>query len=273
MKIKANGITMNYELAGQGNVLVLIHGAADNLNGWYNQVPALSQHYKVLTYDVRGHGQTDITNAAYSYDLWAEDLYALLQALNLPWAYVLGYSMGGPIAATLALKHPEKGRALILSNTGSAAYQSVAAQQNMQERRRLQLEALQKEGMLGIYKFRLAGMVFSPGFAEKNPKVVEKYREILLQNRPEGCLKVYQSMGQSTPPDFSQLRGPTLIIAGEHDPASGPDTAKAMQRAIPGSEVVIFPTGHASAQERPKEYNEAVLSFLRRVEGKAAKRS
>ena len=60
MKIKANNISINYEVAGSGEWLTLIHGAGDNLNAWYNQVPAFSQHYQVLTYDVRGHGQTEL---------------------------------------------------------------------------------------------------------------------------------------------------------------------------------------------------------------------
>ena len=66
MKIKANGIVMNYELAGEGPCLVLIHGAGDNLKMWYNQVPIFSQHYQVLTYDVRGFGQTQGPEGEYS---------------------------------------------------------------------------------------------------------------------------------------------------------------------------------------------------------------
>lgn len=83
MKIKANGIEMNYNLAGQGKTIVLVHGFSDNLNMWFNQAPVLSKHYQVLTYDVRGFGKTQISDVAYSMDLFADDLYALLHALNM----------------------------------------------------------------------------------------------------------------------------------------------------------------------------------------------
>jgi pimeloyl-ACP methyl ester carboxylesterase len=90
MKITANGTSMNYQIAGDGDWLVLIHGAGDNLQAWYNQVPAFSKQYKVLTYDTRGHGQTDVTEREYTTGTWADDLHALLIALGVRRASVLG---------------------------------------------------------------------------------------------------------------------------------------------------------------------------------------
>ena len=121
MKIKANGISMNYELSGSGRCFTLIHGAGDNLNAWYNQVPVFSQHYRVLTYDVRGHGQTELPEVELSAELWVEDLRALLEALNISEIILLGYSMGGAIALEFALTHSKMVTALILSNTGVQA--------------------------------------------------------------------------------------------------------------------------------------------------------
>ena len=83
MKITANGISMNYELNGSGRNLTLIHGGGDNLNAWYNQVPVFSKRYQVLTYDVRGHGQTELPTGPIDKGLWVEDLYALLKALRI----------------------------------------------------------------------------------------------------------------------------------------------------------------------------------------------
>ena len=94
MKIIANGISMNYELIGSGKCLTLIHGAGDNLNAWFNQVPAFSQRYRVLTYDVRGHGQTEMTEEELTTELWVDDLYALLKGLNVSQTFLLGHSMG-----------------------------------------------------------------------------------------------------------------------------------------------------------------------------------
>ena len=264
MEIEANGISINYEITGSGDCLVLIHGAGDNLNAWYNQVPVFSQGYRVLTYDVRGHGQTELAEGDYSLDIWADDLYALLKALSIDRANILGFSMGGGIAATLAIKHPEVVKTLVLSNSGAPGLMSEEDTKRMTERRQAQMEAFEKEGMLGIFKFRRT-TTFSPGFADKNPDVMERYKAILLQNRPEGYRKVMESMGRRGPIDFSKIACPTLIIVGEHDASTGPEAGKALQKLIPGSEVKIFPTGHAAAIEQPEDYNKTVLSFLARL--------
>ncbi|MFC1862095.1 alpha/beta fold hydrolase [Chloroflexota bacterium] len=261
MKIEANGISMNYEVTGSGDYLVLIHGAGDNLNAWHNQVPVFSKDYRVLTYDVRGHGQTELAEGKYALDIWTNDLYALIKALGTSKVYILGYSMGGMIAATLALKHPEVVKALVLSNTGGASVMTEKAKQQMEERHRVQKEVFEKEGMLGIFKMRTTTM-FSPGFAEKNPDVMGKYRAILLQNRVEGYRKVMESMSNRSPIDFAKITCPTLIIVGEHDISSSPEAGKILHRLIPSSELKIFPTAHAAAMEQPEEYNKTVLAFL-----------
>jgi 3-oxoadipate enol-lactonase len=262
MKIIANGISMNYELIGSGRCLTLIHGAGDNLNAWFNQVPAFSQRYRVLTYDVRGHGQTEMTEEELTTELWVDDLYALLKGLNISETFLLGHSMGGAIALQFAVTHPEMIKALILSNSAMATRRSEEEMREMQAHRQAQIEAIKKEGMEAEYRDRLTRM-FSPGFVKKNPEAVEQYRLILLQNKPEGYLRVMQRMGRpGTSPDLSKISCPTLIITGEHDPFSGPAAAKATQQTIRGSQVKVFPAGHAPALEMPQDYNETILTFL-----------
>ena len=120
MKIYANEFNMNYELTGEGTCLVLIPGFTDNLTIWYKQVPEFSKHYQVLTYDFRGHGQTETPDGEFSMELFADDLYALLKTLNIENACVLGYSMGGRIALEFALKYPEITSGLVMANMGVA---------------------------------------------------------------------------------------------------------------------------------------------------------
>ena len=79
MKLRTNSILVNYELTGNGECLVLIHGAGHNLNGWYFQVPACSKRYQVLTYDVRGHGETELGELEGSQETWADDLFLINQ--------------------------------------------------------------------------------------------------------------------------------------------------------------------------------------------------
>jgi pimeloyl-ACP methyl ester carboxylesterase len=268
MKIEANGISMNYEVAGEGDWLVLIHGAGDNLQTWFNQVPAFSKEYRVLTYDTRGHGLTDVTEGEYTTGMWADDLYALLNILGARRASVLGYSLGGMIAATLATEHPEMVQALMLAGVAGAAV-GLGDRQTWEERRRAQMELLEKEGMTGIFKQRTdaaTSTIFSPGFVETNPGVIDKYRETFLPTRVEGYRKVLESMGRrGRPVDFSKINCPVQIIVGAYDLWSGPEAGRVLQQRMPGSELVILPTGHACQIERSVEFNETVLSFLGRA--------
>jgi len=266
MKIQANGISVHYEIVGDGDWLVLVHGAGDNLQTWYNQVPAFSKEYKVLTYDARGHGQTDVSQGEYTTGVWADDLHALLNVLGARRASVVGYSLGGMIAATLASEHPEAVDALVLAGVAGAAV-GLGDRQTWERRRNTQIELLEKEGMAGILKERIDQVnstMFSPGFAEKHPDVISKYEEIFPVTKAEGYRKVLESMGRrGRPVDFSRISCPVLVIVGAYDLWSGPEAGKVLQQRIPGSELIILPTGHACQIEQPAEFNEAVLSFLR----------
>jgi 3-oxoadipate enol-lactonase len=266
MKIMANGISTNYEIVGSGKCLTLIHGAGNNLNAWFNQVPAFSERYRVLTYDVRGHGQTELPEGELTIELWVEDLYALLKALNINETFLLGHSMGGAIALQFTLTHPKMVKALILSNSGGVTPRGVGNRsedmRQMAASRQAQVEAIKKDGMEVVIKDRFSRM-FSPGFMEKNPETAKWYKSVLLQNKPEGYLRVMERMGgrPAVPPDLSKITCPTLVIGGEYD-FGGPAAAKATQEAIRGSQLKVFPTGHAPAIEVPKEYNKTVLTFL-----------
>lgn len=258
MKIHANGIAMNYELAGEGHCLALIHGAGDNLHMWYNQVPAFSQQYRVLTYDVRGFGETELPEGELSMTLLAEDLYELLQALRVEEAFVLGYSMGGRIALELALAHPEVVSALVLANSGVGAGPRTP---EAEERRRTLLSLLEK-GDLETVAEQMTVNSFSPAFKERDLQAFQRYKEVKLRNDPRGFARLWGALVTAAAPDPSRLSCPTLIIAGERDSFMAMEAAQAVQAAIPGSRLEVLPTGHAAAIEAPGDFNRIVLDFL-----------
>jgi len=266
MKIKANGISMNYEVTGSGQWLTLIHGAGDNLGAWWNQVPVFSRHYRVLTYDVRGYGQTETPAREYTTDILVQDLYELLKALGIKETYVLGYSMGGRIALGLVLSHPEMVKALILANSGVAPVQrSEDEMKEMARLRQQRLETVEKHGLEPIMDESTA-MVFSPGWPEKNRKVYERYKTIRLKNDAKAYLVAMKAMlWGAPPPDVSGLKCPTLIISGEKDGLMGAESGRASQKLIRGSQLKVMATGHASAIEKPEEFNSTVLAFLARL--------
>jgi len=263
MRIKANGISMNYEVTGNGRWLTLIHGAGDNLEAWWNQVSVFSQHHRVLTYDVRGYGQTETPPGEYTTDILVQDLYELLKALGINGTYVLGYSMGGRVAVELTLSHPELVKALIISNSGMAPHPAQPkGDARMMKLRQERMKTFEKHGLESTMDESTA-MVFSPGWSEQNLEVFEHYKRIRLKNDPEAYLVAMRAMVWRMPhPDVSGIRCPTLIIAGEKDSLMGAESGRATQELIAGSHLKIMATGHASAIENPQEFNSIVLAFL-----------
>ena len=267
MKLQTRVANLNYEITGSGDPLVLVHGAGDNMGAWYNQVPEFSKQYSVITPDVRGHGDTVVTDGDYSVDACVEDIYQLIKSLGFESAAVLGYSMGGGIVTNLTLKHPAIVRALVISNSGGGLGPPPTPEQQRQreERQKLSREALERGDMETLFKDRLANS-FSPGYADNGPKdQIEKYRAVFMANDPKEYLKRTQAGGAAGSPDYSKISCPTLIIVGEYDQNSGPAAGEAMQKLISGSQLKVFRTGHASPIEVPEEYNKTVLGFLASV--------
>lgn len=259
MKVRANGILMNCELAGEGTCLVLIHGAGDNLHMWYNQVPVFSKDLRVLTYDVRGFGETEMPESEVSMNILAEDLHELLRALSIDEAFVLGYSMGGRIGLQLALQHPQTVKALVLANSGVGAARRPPAE--AEERRRALVSQLER-GDIEAVSEQMAVNSFSPGFKERDPETFQRYKDVKLRNDPRGFARLWGAMATASPPDLSRLSCPVLIIAGEQDGFMTLDAARASQAAIPESRLEVLPTGHAAALEAPEDFNRIVLDFL-----------
>jgi pimeloyl-ACP methyl ester carboxylesterase len=262
MKIKVNGIEMNYDLSGKGENLVLIHGFTDNLNMWYNQVPEFSKHYQVLRYDVRGFGQTEKSPGPFSMDLFADDLHGLLRTLGLPSACVLGYSMGGRIALEFCLKYPQEATGLVLANSVVGAPSTPEREQRM----KMMMEMIQA----GNNEFIAETMTvysFSPGFKEKDPARFNQYKAIKLQNDPLGYLPVMTAMGAAAlvPVDLNRIKCPVLMLAGTADNFMPLNVAEEMHKKLKGAVLKTFSTGHITAIETPNEFNETVLAFLNKT--------
>ena len=269
MRVKANGIEMEAELQGQGPVLVLIHGFSDNLTMWYNQVPVFSKTNRVLVYNVRGHGGTETSEIEIGMDLLSEDLRALLDALEIEKACVLGYSMGGRIGLGFALKYPGRTAGLILANSGIMGpdiQPSPEEAKAMMARRQEMLDMIEM-GNIEAIASGMAERSLSPGFRERNPEVFKRYEQVKMKNSPLAYKAMMEGMAKATaePPDLSQLKCPVLIIAGEHDGFMAIDVARSMGKRIKDATVAVFPTGHAAAIEAPEEFNRAVLDFLKTI--------
>lgn len=264
MKTKANGISMNYQIKGKGSNLVLIHGAGDNLKMWYNQVPVFARSFRVITYDVRGSGKTESPEGKYSVSLLAQDAYELMKAIGVKEAYFVGYSMGGRIAAQLALNYPKLVKALVLA---SSSPDLTPPPPEALGRRREMLELLDKGDMKAFVEL-MARDVFSPGFESSHPTEFEEYMKVKLQNKPDGIARIMRMGQPRSSPDLSKIKCPVLLLVGENDWIMGLAQGKEAHEAIRGSKLVVLPAGHAAPIESPDKFNSAVVEFLNEVKSK-----
>jgi pimeloyl-ACP methyl ester carboxylesterase len=265
-----NGVEINYREAGEGFPIVLIHGYTGNLRNWALAVPVLTEHFRTISLDLRGHGHSGKPTQPedYSLDLMASDVYGLLQHLGVGECYLMGHSMGGYVSQHLILSHPELVGALVLVDTAAEPLPA-----HSQEREPL-LEIARAHGMEAAFDEELRRTPPHPAF-QSNPRYTEIWKELFLLTSKEAY--VYCAEAMATRRDLrNELRSvsvPTLIVCGANDEPFL-EASRHMHESIPGSELVIIPTaGHSPQFETPAEFNRVLLSFLSRVHETVAAKS
>lgn len=264
MKIKANGIDIHYEIEGQGSVVMFAHSLGSDLSIWAAQKSALAGwnaphgvRHTVLTYDLRGHGQTEATPGAYSFDLLAQDALALLDALKIEQASFVGISLGGMIGQALALVAPHRLEKLVLADT-TAAY-PPEAQSAWPERIR-QIEAAGLEPLVTPTLERW----FTPAFRAAQPELVTRIGEIIRHTSPQGYIGCCHAIAAL---DFGKclhdIRVPTLVLVGEQDAGTPPAMSRALAQGITGARLeIIADAAHLSNIGQGSVFNEHLRAFL-----------
>jgi len=239
--------------------IILIHGMALDQTMWTPQILVLKEHYRVVTYNIRGHGLSNVGDAQYTYKMFADDLKSLIDYLEIDQAVLCGLSMGGAIALRAYDIYPHRIKAMILSDA-----RSEADSNETKYWRENSIESIKKDGLENFADEFVETILASSSF-KRHPEAVELIQNTALSSPPEAVCGVL--LAQAARTDMKHVLGkitvPTLIMVGEHDDFTPLSSSQMMHDKIVNSEFKIIPkAGHMSNLENPEEFNHNLLEFL-----------
>lgn len=261
-RINIHGAALSVADVGQGPPILFVHGFPLDHTMWRHQLAEFSQDYRCIAPDLRGFGQSSVTEGTVSMDQFADDLAALLEALGVLEPVTLcGLSMGGYIAWSFVQRHAARLRSLILCDT-RAAPDAV----DMAANRRKLAEEVVPHGPELVVKAMLPRLLI-PGRTVREPEWVQELRQVMLATNPQGIAAASRGMAErgDARPLLPTIECPTLVIVGEHDVISPPTEMREIASAIPESKFqIIANAGHIAPLEQPLTTNAAIRQFLNR---------
>lgn len=252
-----DGCRIAYQLTGGADrpVLVLANSIATSLHMWDGQVQTLSEAYRVLRYDFRGHGKSDTPAGAYSVDRLGRDVIELLDSLEIKQAHFCGLSMGGWVGQWLAVHAPDRIGRLILSNT--AAYLGPPSNFDAQIRAVLAVKDMADTADQFMRNWFPASMLAGPN------EIVDTFRAMVLATPPRGLAGCFAALRDcDLRRTIALIKAPTLVIGGIDDKVTLASHSEEIAATIPGARLVLLPGVHMLNVERPAEFLDAVTRFL-----------
>jgi 3-oxoadipate enol-lactonase len=252
----------HYRLDGAANapVVVFSNSLGTNLAMWDAQYPALAQKFRVLRYDSRGHGMSDVTPGAYTIETLGRDIVGLLDALQIPSAHYCGLSVGGLIGQWLGINASKRFKSLTLCNT--------AARIGTIDGWNSRIASITDGGMAPAAN-GVVSRWFTDDFAKRAPVQVEAARQMLLHTSPEGYVATCAAIrDEDLREAISRVSLPTLVISGARDAATTPADGRFVAEKIPGAQYVELDAAHLSNIEAAEPFTAALLKFLERQEAK-----
>jgi pimeloyl-ACP methyl ester carboxylesterase len=250
-------VTLNYRLQGSGEPLVCIHGVGSYLEAWDGVAERLSDRFRILSFDLRGHGRSSKMRGRYEIDDFVADALALADHAGFETFHLAGFSLGGLVAQRMALTHQARLRRLVLLAT--------VAGRTEEERERVgaRLAALQAGDRGSHYDASLSRWL-TEAFQARNPDLIATLRQRNAENDPECYAAAYRVLAQT---DFGglldQIHMPVLIATGEEDAGSNPRMARYMHERISGSQLHILPgLRHSILTEAPEQVAALMRGFL-----------
>lgn len=245
--VNVNDIKLYYEVYGEGDPVLLIHGGGGSIQNFELQIPELSKHFKVIAVDSRAQGRTSDSDQEITYSLMASDMAAFINNLNLGSVDVLGWSDGGNIGLELAYAHPEMVKKLITcgADYNHENYLAIDDSVNMDIN---DPTILKTKSFLEKYFTNAEKLSPQP---DKLPTIKKKLE------------KLWTNYPNFTPEQLSTIKTPTLVIAGDHD-LININLTITLFNSLPNSQLYIVPgASHLVLIEQPKQLNSIILEFLK----------
>jgi pimeloyl-ACP methyl ester carboxylesterase len=250
-------IDCEYSIAGEGPALFLIHGIGAARNTWRKAMPLLTKHFKVITYDLRGHGTSPMPNGEFGLDDLVDDLERLREFTGIDQAHFAGHSLGGMIGPAYALRYPD--RVLSLGLLSTAAFRTEDDSEKVWN----VVHLMEKNGIEPVLG-NLTSRWFTDEFIEENPEIISARLKQVIDTDPDVFLNVFRIYaGTEMSPWLNLVKPPSLILTGENDGGCNPRLNQKIHAALSNSELVILPNyKHSLLLEAGEIVAERLVQFI-----------
>ena len=261
---QVDGLTINYDVQGVGDPLLLIPYLAADHACYAFQLPAYTEHFSCICVDLPGSGESDKPAGPYSTEVYADQLSALLGGIGIERAHVAGVSLGAAVATQLAARHPERVRSLSLHSGWDRSDGYLRAVLKLWRSLAQGLPTVADAVIGGVFPF-----CFTPEMYDQRPDFAQSLADF-VRSRPVQPLEAFLSqteavVGHDARDVLRDINAPTLVTFGAHDQVTSTRFAPSLTGGIAGSELVVFDhLSHAGLHEDADSFNAASLDFLLR---------
>ena len=255
-QVKVNGASLRYEWDGPADapVILFCNSLGTNLAMWDPQLAVFSRDFRVLRYDSRGHGQSEVTPGPYTMEVLGRDVLGLLDALHLRRVLFCGLSLGGVIAQWMGVNARERVNAIVISNSAS----KIGNDDFWNKR----IAKLRADGIAPVATAQLARW-FTEKYVAAQPQVIEKLKQMFVATPVDGYIATCEALRDcDLRGAINHIQTPTLVIAGANDVVTTPTDAKFMAVGIPGAQYAELNASHLSNIEDAADFTDTVMRFF-----------
>jgi 3-oxoadipate enol-lactonase len=252
----SDGARIDYSVAGARSAptLLFINSIATTRELWARQVSRLSRSFRVITYDARGHGFSQVTAGDYTIEQLGRDAFAILDDAGAESAHVCGISLGGITAMWMGVHVPRRITSLVLANTAAR----IGSAEMWTER----MAFVKQQGMATLADLTMPRW-FTDDFRAREPQTIEQFRVMVAACPKEGYLSCCAALRDEDLRDaIAGIRCPVLCIGGNADPATPPDALRFIHERIAGSRMLLLDAAHLTNVEQDRAFTDAVAEFI-----------